>query len=43
MTGAVKLPTLRLVRISIGAISLQTHPLLPGEWMEISANELGLR
>ncbi len=43
MTGAVKLPTLRLVRISIGAISLQTHPLLPGEWMEISASELGLR
>lgn len=42
MTGAVNLPTLRLVRISIGAISLQTHPLLPGEWMEISANELGL-
>lgn len=43
MTAAVKLPTLRLVRISIGSISLQTHPLLPGEWMEISANELDLR
>lgn len=43
MTGAVKLPTLRLIRISIGAISLQTHPLLPGEWMEISARELNLR
>ncbi|MDO8305640.1 pseudouridine synthase [Herminiimonas sp.] len=42
MTGAVGHPTLRLVRIAIGPISLQTHPLLPGEWREISPAELGL-
>ncbi|WP_076593693.1 pseudouridine synthase [Herminiimonas arsenitoxidans] len=42
MTGAVGHPTLRLVRIAIGAISLQTHPLWPGEWREISVAELGL-
>jgi 23S rRNA pseudouridine2457 synthase len=42
MTGAVGLPTLRLIRIAIGAISLQSHPLLPGESREISATELGL-
>lgn len=35
MTAAVGLPTLRLVRISIGGFSLETHPLLPGEWQEI--------
>ncbi len=35
MTAAVGLPTLRLVRIAIGPISLQTHPLLPGEWCEV--------
>ena len=40
MTGAVGFPTLRLVRIAIGAISLETHPLLPGEWREISEEEL---
>ena len=34
------LPTLRLVRTAIGAISLATHPLLPGEWMEVSAPDL---
>ncbi|MBV8633240.1 MAG: pseudouridine synthase, partial [Burkholderiaceae bacterium] len=32
MTAAVGLPTLRLVRIAIGPFSLETHPLLPGEW-----------
>jgi 23S rRNA pseudouridine2457 synthase len=41
MTAAVGLPTLRLIRIAIGAISLQSHPLLPGEWREVSAAELG--
>lgn len=35
MTAAVGLPTLRLVRQSIGPISLATHPLLPGEWCDI--------
>ncbi len=42
MTGIVGLPTLRLIRIAIGAISLQTHPLWPGEWREVSPAELGL-
>lgn len=42
MTAAVGLPTLRLVRISIGPFSLATHPLWPGEWREVSARELGL-
>ncbi|RJG08041.1 pseudouridine synthase [Noviherbaspirillum cavernae] len=37
MTAAVGLPTLRLVRIAIGPFSLETHPLWPGEWQEVSA------
>lgn len=41
MTGAVGFPTLRLIRIAIGPVSLQTHPLWPGEWREISTTELG--
>ncbi|MES2260846.1 MAG: pseudouridine synthase [Pseudomonadota bacterium] len=40
MTAAVGLPTLRLVRSAIGAISLASHPLLPGEWMEVSPQAL---
>lgn len=40
MTAAVGLPTLRLIRIAIGAVSLQTHPLLPGEWCEIDIKDL---
>ena len=39
MTAAVGLPTLRLVRIAIGGFSLETHPLLPGEWREVSISE----
>lgn len=42
MTGAIGFPTLRLIRIAIGPISLQTHPLWPGEWREISEEELGI-
>jgi len=41
MTAAVGLPTLRLVRSSIGPFSLATHPLMPGEWMEVPAAALG--
>lgn len=41
MTAAVGLPTLRLVRSAIGGISLASHPLMPGEWMAVSAAELG--
>lgn len=36
MTAAVGLPTLRLVRIAIGPYALASHPLLPGEWLEVS-------
>ncbi|GGI15734.1 pseudouridine synthase [Oxalicibacterium faecigallinarum] len=40
MTGAIGFPTLRLIRIAIGPISLQSHPLYPGEWQDLSTNEL---
>jgi 23S rRNA pseudouridine2457 synthase len=40
MTAAVGLPTLRLVRTAIGGVSLATHPLMPGEWMEVPPNDL---
>jgi 23S rRNA pseudouridine2457 synthase len=40
MTAAVGLPTLRLIRIAIGPFTLETHPLLPGEWEEVSTAEL---
>lgn len=40
MTAAVGLPTLRLLRTAIGGISLAPHPLLPGEWMEVSSKDL---
>jgi len=40
MTAAVGLPTLRLVRIAIGAFTLEAYPLLPGEFCEVSPDEL---
>jgi len=40
MTAAVGLPTLRLIRIAIGPFSLETHPLLPGEWQEVSPDTI---
>jgi 23S rRNA pseudouridine2457 synthase len=40
MTAAVGLPTLRLIRIAIGPFTLESHPLLPGEWCEVNAEEL---
>ncbi|MGV8892747.1 MAG: pseudouridine synthase [Burkholderiaceae bacterium] len=40
MTAAVGLPTLRLVRIAIGNISLQSHPLMPGKWRIVSPTEI---
>ena len=39
MTAAVGLPTLRLVRSAIGPFSLASHPLLPGEWREVTTAE----
>lgn len=38
MTAAVGFPTLRLVRISIGNISLEG--LMPGQWRDVTATEL---
>jgi 23S rRNA pseudouridine2457 synthase len=35
MTAAVALPTLRLIRSAIGDYSLASHPVLPGEWLEL--------
>lgn len=37
MTAAVGLPTLRLIRIAIGPYSLESHPLLPGEWRHVTS------
>ena len=36
MTAAVGLPTLRLIRSGIGDYTLASHPLMPGEMMELS-------
>jgi 23S rRNA pseudouridine2457 synthase len=43
MTAAIGHPTLRLVRSAIGGIALASHPLLPGEWMEVSPDDLSTR
>jgi 23S rRNA pseudouridine2457 synthase len=40
MTAAVGLPTLRLVRSGIGPFSLASHPLMPGEFVEVPATAL---
>ena len=37
MTAAVGFPTLRLVRSSIGPFALATHPLMPGEFVQVSS------
>ena len=39
MTAAIGLPTLRLIRASIGPFSLASHPLLPGEWREVAMTD----
>lgn len=36
MTAKVGHPTLRLVRVAIGPFSLASHPLMPGEMMEVA-------
>ena len=42
MTAAVGLPTLRLVRSSIGPFSLARTPLMPGQWCQVSPGDLKL-
>ncbi|MDE2429331.1 MAG: pseudouridine synthase [Burkholderiales bacterium] len=37
MTASAGLPTLRLIRSAIGGFSLESHPLLPGEWIDVSS------
>jgi len=39
MTAAVGFPTLRLIRVGIGGISLTGLKLKPGEWRELDARE----
>lgn len=36
MTAAVGYPTLRLIRSAIGGFSLATHPLWPGQFMDVT-------
>ncbi|MDW3684751.1 pseudouridine synthase [Cupriavidus sp. CV2] len=43
MTAAVGFPTLRLVRVQIGALDLRTLGLAPGQWCEIEPSVLGLQ
>jgi 23S rRNA pseudouridine2457 synthase len=40
MTAAVGCPTLRLIRVSIGELSLSALRLAPGEWRELSRDEI---
>lgn len=41
MTAAVGHPTLRLVRVRIGALTLESLTLAPGRWRELTAAERG--
>ena len=40
MTAKVGLPTLRLVRMSIGSVSLQDLRIAPGTWVELTENDI---
>ncbi len=42
MTAAVGFPTLRLLRVQIGALDLRTLGLAPGQWCEIDPAMLGI-
>jgi 23S rRNA pseudouridine2457 synthase len=39
MTAAIGHPTLRLVRVRIGRLTLESLDLAPGQWRELSASE----
>ena len=39
MTAAIGHPTLRLIRVRIGALHLDTLTLVTGQWRELSAAE----
>ncbi|MGH9553969.1 MAG: hypothetical protein ACRD3W_31615, partial [Terriglobales bacterium] len=40
MTAAVGCPTLRLVRASIGSLSLEALALAPGDWVRLSDEQV---
>lgn len=42
MTAAVGYPTLRLVRVGIGALDLRQLGLAPGQWQEVAPQSLGM-
>ncbi|MCD9123027.1 pseudouridine synthase [Cupriavidus sp. UGS-1] len=42
MTAAVGHPTLRLVRVGIGALDLRQLGLAPGQWQEVAPQSLGM-
>ncbi|PLQ01413.1 pseudouridine synthase [Cupriavidus pauculus] len=42
MTAAVGFPTLRLIRVAIGNLSLPDLGLMPGQWCETDVRTLGL-
>jgi 23S rRNA pseudouridine2457 synthase len=42
MTAAVGFPTLRLIRVAIGGLTLEATELPPGEWRELTAHERSL-
>jgi 23S rRNA pseudouridine2457 synthase len=39
VTAAVGFPTLRLIRVSIGGLGLDSLGLQPGQWRELNAQE----
>lgn len=42
MTAAVDFPTLRLIRVAIGGLTLWATGLAPGEWRELTVDERSL-
>ena len=42
MTAAIGHPTLRLVRVAIGALELATLDLAPGAWLRVAPSRIGI-